>query len=43
PLLELDNVILSPHMGSSTSETREKMEKSAVENLMAELKHLRLI
>lgn len=43
PLLELDNVILSPHMGSSTSETREKMERNAVENLMAELKHLRLI
>ena len=34
----LDNVVLSPHMGSSTFKTREIMERSAVDNLMAELK-----
>ncbi|MBN1622856.1 MAG: hypothetical protein JXN10_02525, partial [Clostridia bacterium] len=43
PLKDLDNVILSPHMGSSTVETRKTMEKSAVDNLMSELKRLGLI
>ena len=33
PLLELDNVLLSPHMGSSASEARELMEEEALENL----------
>ncbi len=43
PLVDLENVVLSPHMGSSTVETREKMEKNAVDNLMSELFRLKLI
>lgn len=34
PLLSLDNVFLTPHMGSSTVETRIKMADLAVRNLM---------
>jgi len=43
PLKELDNVILSPHMGSSTYETRKIMEINAVKNLMLELARLNII
>jgi D-3-phosphoglycerate dehydrogenase len=43
PLMDLENVVLSPHMGSSTIETREIMERNAVDNLMSELKRLKLI
>jgi len=42
-LKELDNVVLSPHMGSSTHETRELMESRAVENLNMELRRLGII
>lgn len=34
PLTKLDNVILTPHVGSYTKETRSKMEIEAVENLI---------
>jgi D-3-phosphoglycerate dehydrogenase len=34
PLTELDNVILTPHIGSSTYETVQSMERQAVENLI---------
>ena len=34
PLKELDNVILTPHIGSYARESRIKMEKEAVENLI---------
>lgn len=37
-LTTLNNVVLSPHMGSSTITTRTIMEKQALENLMIELK-----
>jgi glyoxylate reductase len=37
-LAELDNVVLSPHLGSSTRGTRLRMAKVAVENLLAPLK-----
>ena len=37
PLLELDNVILSPHCASATWETRRKMAELAVENIRAYL------
>lgn len=43
PLRDLKNVILSPHMGSSTVETRKLMENNAAENLIGELKHLGII
>ncbi len=36
-LAELDNVVLSPHLGSSTRGTRLRMAKVAVENLLAPL------
>lgn len=37
-LAELDNVILLPHVGSATIETRTKMAQMAAENLLAGLK-----
>jgi glyoxylate reductase len=36
-LLKMDNVVLLPHAGSATAETRTKMAKLAVENLLAAL------
>lgn len=36
-LLELDNVILTPHIGSYAVETRVEMEREAVVNLLKEL------
>ena len=33
PLLKLENVVLAPHIGSSTKETRAKMAKITVKNL----------
>lgn len=36
-LLELDNVVLTPHLGSATTETRIRMAKAAVENTVAVL------
>lgn len=37
PLLELDNVIIAPHLGSATVETRQRMAEISVENLLAGL------
>ena len=34
-LLELDNVLLAPHIGSATTETRTAMADLAVENVLA--------
>jgi len=34
PLTELNNVILTPHIGSYAMESRIRMEKEAVENLI---------
>ena len=42
-LSELDNVVLSPHMGSSTHETRRVMEQEAFNNLIKALINLELI
>jgi glyoxylate reductase len=36
-LMKLDNVVLMPHVGSATAETRLKMASLAVENLLAAL------
>ncbi|HZL90091.1 MAG TPA: D-glycerate dehydrogenase [Pirellulaceae bacterium] len=33
PLLRLDNVIIAPHLGSATEQTRQKMAEISVENL----------
>lgn len=37
PLLKLENVILAPHIGSATAETREAMAALAARNLIAAL------
>jgi glyoxylate reductase len=44
PLLKLDNLVITPHLGSATEETRRRMAEVSVENLMLglagkELKH----
>jgi glyoxylate reductase len=37
PLLRLDNVIITPHLGSATVETRRRMAELTVQNLLAGL------
>jgi glyoxylate reductase len=37
PLLRLDNVTITPHLGSATEQTRRRMAEVAVENLLAGL------
>jgi D-3-phosphoglycerate dehydrogenase len=37
PLCELDNVVLTPHVGSYATEARVRMECDAVTNLLAGL------
>ncbi|MFV3380468.1 2-hydroxyacid dehydrogenase [Pseudomonas sp. NY15354] len=37
PLLQLDNLVVTPHIGSATEETREAMARCAVDNLLAAL------
>jgi glyoxylate reductase len=34
PLLALDNVVIAPHLGSATEQTRQKMAEISVENLL---------
>ena len=42
PLLKLDNVIITPHIGSASYRTRTKMAQMAVNNLIAGLEAKRL-
>lgn len=37
PLLKLDNVVIAPHLGSATIETRRRMAEMSIENLRAGL------
>jgi glyoxylate reductase len=37
PLLRLDNVVITPHLGSATEQTRRRMVEVSVENLFAGL------
>jgi glyoxylate reductase len=37
PILRLDNVIITPHLGSATEQTRRRMTEISVENLLAGL------
>jgi D-3-phosphoglycerate dehydrogenase len=43
PLCHLENVILTPHAGSSAGESRLRMEEESVKNLIRGLKELSLI
>jgi glyoxylate reductase len=38
PLLQLDNVLVAPHVGSATVATRARMTALAVENVVAVLR-----
>jgi glyoxylate reductase len=42
PLLELDNIVIVPHIASASKTSREKMSEMAAENLIAGLKGERL-
>jgi len=42
PLLELPNVVLTPHIGSATVKTRARMADMAVDNLLAALEGRRM-
>jgi phosphoglycerate dehydrogenase-like enzyme len=37
PLLELDNIIIAPHIASASTATRQRMAQMAVENIQAAL------
>ncbi|MCP2727272.1 hypothetical protein NJ959_02135 [Symplocastrum sp. BBK-W-15] len=37
PLLTLDNLIIAPHIGSASRQTRDKMAQMAIANLVAGL------
>ena len=43
PLLKLENVVLSPHVGSSTKETRQKMSDITAKNLILGLEGKKLL
>lgn len=43
PLLRFSNVVLTPHIGSATFETRHKMAEIAVENLLRGLRGEKLV
>src|SRR5690606_27213877 len=42
PLLELENCLIVPHLGSATKQTRDKMAILAVENLITGIENKKL-
>jgi glyoxylate reductase len=38
PLLALDNVVIAPHLGSATQQTRRRMAEMSIANLLAGLR-----
>ena len=42
PILSLDNIVLTPHLGTATHKTRAIMAKMALENLLAGLSNKKL-
>ena len=38
PLLTMDNVVIAPHLGSATLQTRDGMAQRSIDNLLAGLK-----
>jgi len=42
-LLKLENVVLAPHVGSSTKETRQKMSDITAKNLILGLEGKKLL
>jgi len=43
PLLRLDNVVIAPHLGSATEQTRQRMAEMSVENLLRGLAGQQLV
>ena len=43
PLLALDNIIIMPHLGSATEQTRHAMSERSVDNLLAGLEGKELL
>ena len=43
PLLQQSNLVIAPHLGSATRQTRQRMAQRAVDNLKAGLHGQRLI
>ena len=43
PLTKIENVVLAPHIGSSTVETRKKMAEIAVRNLVLGLQKKKMV
>lgn len=43
PLIKLKNVVLTPHIGSATQETRQRMAEVAVKNLIAGVKGEKMV
>ena len=43
PLLKLENVVLAPHVGASTNETRQKMSDITARNLILALEGKKLL
>lgn len=43
PLLQLDNLVITPHLGSAAKQTRQKMSERTVDNLLAGMRGQKLL